>query len=137
MFQALVKNSRIKYGKNFLEFFESPVHLLDKTPLLNFLHAFWNILEHSACILEHSACILELSACIVELSACILEHSGTFWKAYVTACKLTYSFALHLFPVLYCLVLSCIDSVCVHSFELVIATRTDGQTDRQTYIRTC
>ena len=29
MFQALLKNSRIKYGENFLEFFESPVQLLD------------------------------------------------------------------------------------------------------------
>ena len=42
------------------------------------LHAFWNILEHSACILEHSACILEHSACLLENPTCILEHSGTF-----------------------------------------------------------
>ena len=38
MFQALLKNSRIKYGKNFLEFFESPVQLLDKTRMIPFTH---------------------------------------------------------------------------------------------------
>ena len=32
MFQAVLKNSRIKYGKKFLEFLKSPVQLLDKTP---------------------------------------------------------------------------------------------------------
>ena len=31
MFQAVLKNSRIKYGKKFLEFLKSPVQLLDKT----------------------------------------------------------------------------------------------------------
>ena len=34
MFQAVLKNSRIKFGKNFLEFFKSPVQLLDKTRLV-------------------------------------------------------------------------------------------------------
>ena len=64
-------------------------------------------------------------------------HSWTFWKAYVTACKLMYSFALHLFPVLHCLVLSCT----VLSFCSFSTLSTDGQTDRRTDghtdIRTC
>ena len=37
MFQADLKNSRIKYGKNFLEFLKSPVQLLDKTPVTQWL----------------------------------------------------------------------------------------------------
>ena len=32
MFQAVLKNSRIKYGKKFLEFLKLNVQLLDKTP---------------------------------------------------------------------------------------------------------
>ena len=89
------------------------------------LHVFWIILEHSACILEHSKTFKN----ILEHSVCLLQHSGlfcmhtllnclhafwnflyAFWnvlEAYVMACKLIYSFALHLFPLLYCLVLSC------------------------------
>ena len=39
MFQAVLKNSRIKYGKKFLEFLKSPVQLLDKTiPQAKLMH---------------------------------------------------------------------------------------------------
>ena len=47
--------------------------------LKNILHSFWNILESSACILEHSRTIsnlLEHSACICMHSVFILEHSS-------------------------------------------------------------
>ena len=37
MFKVVLRNSRIKYGKNFLEFFKSPVQLLDKTQNLMIL----------------------------------------------------------------------------------------------------
>merc|ERR1711946_68878 len=66
----------------------------------NILHAFCNTLEHSACI---------------------LEHSGTFWKPFVISCKLLYSFALHLFPVLYCLALSCTVLFCTVLYCLVLS----------------
>ena len=62
----------------------------------NFLHAYWNIPDHSACIMEHAAyafCnilvnsgtfwnILEYgSASILEHSGIwIWKHSGTFWN---------------------------------------------------------
>ncbi len=119
---------------------------------------FGTFCMHSGTFCMHSVrfCMHSVRFCMH--SACFLEHSGTFcmnsvtfwnflhafWKAYVTACKLMYSFALHLFPVLYCLLLSggtvlycllmsCTDSVCVHSLEFQNGT----QTDRHTDIRTC
>ncbi len=86
-------------------------------------------------------------------------HSGTFLKAYVTACKLTYSFALHLFPVLYCYVVSCtvlycpvlsctvlycpvlcctvLYWFCLCAFLRISTWGTDRRTDGQTDIRTC
>ena len=45
------------------------------------LHAFWNILEHSAFILKHS-----------EHSACILEHTGTFCVHFVTFWNILHAF---------------------------------------------
>ena len=41
MFQAVLKNSRIKYGKKFLEFLKSPVQLLDKTRDFNMRTLMW------------------------------------------------------------------------------------------------
>ena len=52
----------------------------------NFLHAFWDILEHSECILNAFLKILEHSGTfwnILEHSGIfwnILDHSGRFWK---------------------------------------------------------
>ena len=78
------------------------------------LHAYWNILEHSAVLLQHSACIL--------------EHSGKHMWLHVWLLSCT---------VLYCLVMSCTGSVCVHSLEFQLGTQTDRRTDGQTNIRTC
>ena len=52
------------------------------------LHAFWIILNYSACILGHSSYILDFHAFwnILKHSACLLEHFGTFCYS-IKCCK--------------------------------------------------
>jgi len=99
---------------------------------------FWNNLEHSGTfwnILEHSGTfwnILEHSSCILEHSSTFCMHSGQGMHTdrihlHYILFPVLYSFVLSC-TVLYCLVLSGTDSVCVHSLDWVIGTHTDRQT---------
>ena len=106
-------------------------------------HAFWNILESSACILE--------------CSACIMEHSGTFWNIcihYGKFCMHSGMFCMHSGPfwnILHAFwtvlehtdefwnILEQSGTFCMHSrtfWNIVFNLFLDIHTDRQD-IRTC
>jgi len=113
----------------------------------NILHAFWNILEHSACIMHAFLNILEHSSCILDKECTQTEFiSITF---YFLSCTVLYCFVLFctvLFclvlscTVLYCLVLSCtvLYWFCLCASFRICEWNSHRQTDRQTEdIRTC
>ncbi len=61
----------------------SGIYCMHSGTFWNILHAFCNILEHSACILEHSGTFCMHSGTFCNILHAFwnnLEHSGTFWN---------------------------------------------------------